>query len=314
MNSAKLIYSNKFEIFLGVSLAFHLGVVGYWSLSSEQANTGHSRSVVMVLASVAGNAEAISTDPLSDIPTDQADPLPAQEAFDITPEIIEQSMNPQHSDPVAIVESQHIPPELIQENAVIQQISALSVEDSSIDMPEVTQPSTTLQAITPPGSIVAKAPKTKTKAKVVTKQERVDRPAQPTSTKLATLAVPSSQTSRRSTQASHVLEPSIPGHKNSDTEEKDLALLSAMLHEQIVHQRRYPVMAKRQRREGVATVRFDLFPDGDLLAVNLVQSSGYRALDYAAIQAVKRVSPFHPASDYLTHAREFNVNVVFKLK
>jgi TonB family protein len=325
MNSAKHIYSSKFEIFLGVSLALHLALLGYWPLNSEQSNAGSSRSVVMVLASVAGNEATISTDPFSAIPTDQADPVPMQESFDITPEILEPNTNIQHIDPVAILEPQNIPPELIQANAVVQQISALSVEDSSVDMPEVTQPVTTIQASTPPPKPkIAKASKVVTKSKVVAKlespttprdQKSLDSPIQPVTTKLATTPPgQSSQANPHSIQASLGQEQSIAGQENSNSEEKDLALLSAMLHEQIVHNRRYPVMAKRQRREGVATIRFDLFPDGDLLAVNVVQSSGYQMLDDAAIKAVKRVSPFRPASDYLTQAREFNVNVVFKLR
>ncbi len=312
MRNAKLIYSNKLEIFLGVSLALHLAVLGYWPLSAEQSNSGGSRSVVMVLGSISGISASIPTEAVSDVPTEQVDPIPIQESFDIVPEILESNAMTQRDDTVTVVESQMIAPEIIQANAVIQHISALSVENSSIDMPQVTQPAATIQTTTPPSPRVKKVSKPKTKPKV---QELVDTSTQPVTAKLAmTPSGTSSQSSQHSTQASQAQEQSIPGLEGSNTEEKDLALLSAMLHEQIVHQRRYPVMAKRQRREGIATVRFDLFPDGDLLAVNLVHSSGYRALDHAAIQAVKRVSPFRPAGNYLTHAREFNVNVVFKLR
>jgi len=94
----------------------------------------------------------------------------------------------------------------------------------------------------------------------------------------------------------------------------DLSRLIALLHTQILQHRRYPVMARRQRREGVATIRFDLYPSGELQDVRLDHSSGYQALDRAALQAVERIAPLSQARDFLSQARNFSVNVVFKLR
>ena len=94
----------------------------------------------------------------------------------------------------------------------------------------------------------------------------------------------------------------------------DLSRLSALLHQEILQHQRYPAMARRQRREGVATIRFQLYPNGELQAVSLGNSSGYKALDSAALRAVKHVSPFPQAGEYLSHAQEFSVNVIFNLR
>ena len=56
----------------------------------------------------------------------------------------------------------------------------------------------------------------------------------------------------------------------------------------------YPIDALRNGESGTALVRVHVGPDGVPYAVDLVQSSGSRALDRAASEAVKRWR-FHPA-------------------
>jgi protein TonB len=90
--------------------------------------------------------------------------------------------------------------------------------------------------------------------------------------------------------------------------------LLALLHEEISRHRRYPALARRQQREGTATVRFELEPSGRILDVDVVGSSGFQSLDRAALAAVKEVSPFRPASTYLQAAQRFEVRVVFELE
>lgn len=104
------------------------------------------------------------------------------------------------------------------------------------------------------------------------------------------------------------------GRPAKDSPAPDLTRLSRLLHEQIARHQRYPLLARRQRREGVSMVRFELLPNGELQAVNLVGTSGFKALDTAAMRAVKSVSPFAGARNYLSKAREFSVNVVFRLR
>ena len=94
----------------------------------------------------------------------------------------------------------------------------------------------------------------------------------------------------------------------------DLNALVSLLHEEIARHKRYPALAKRQRREGTATVSFALYPDGAIDDINVVSSSGFRRLDKAALFAVSEVSPFVAAENYLDRARHFRVNIVFSLQ
>ena len=86
-----------------------------------------------------------------------------------------------------------------------------------------------------------------------------------------------------------------------------------LLHRRISDNKVYPYLARRQRREGVATVSFVLHPDGKIENTHLVTSSRAAALDRAALSAVKHIEPFVVAQEYLEHAEEFQVDIEFDL-
>ena len=86
-----------------------------------------------------------------------------------------------------------------------------------------------------------------------------------------------------------------------------------LLHRRISDNKEYPYLARRQRREGVATVAFVLHPDGKIENTRLVTSSRATALDRAALSAVKQIEPFTLAQEYLEHAEEFQVDIEFEL-
>ncbi len=89
--------------------------------------------------------------------------------------------------------------------------------------------------------------------------------------------------------------------------------LLALLHDAISREQRYPLLARRQRREGTATVSFKLSPSGNMDGINIDRSSGFRMLDTAALGAVSRVAPFGPARSFLIETTRFKVNVKFRL-
>ena len=93
----------------------------------------------------------------------------------------------------------------------------------------------------------------------------------------------------------------------------DLSSLLALLHEEITRNRQYPTIAKRQQREGTATVGFALHPNGAIEDLSVVSSSGFGGLDRAALLAVQEVAPFAPAGKYLNRAERFKVSIVFTL-
>jgi protein TonB len=86
-----------------------------------------------------------------------------------------------------------------------------------------------------------------------------------------------------------------------------------LLHARISEAKQYPYIARRQRREGVATVGFVLHPDGSIEDAHLVASSRASSLDRAALSAVHRIEPFKPAITYLDRPEAFKVDVVFDL-
>ena len=94
----------------------------------------------------------------------------------------------------------------------------------------------------------------------------------------------------------------------------DFNALIALLHDEIARNKHYPALARRQHREGTATVSFALYPDGVIEDIKVVSSSGYGRLDKAASSAVSESSPFGPATHYLQRTRHFRVDVVFSLK
>jgi protein TonB len=101
--------------------------------------------------------------------------------------------------------------------------------------------------------------------------------------------------------------------RSTNAAQQQLSML-ALLHDSISSNKEYPYLARRQRREGVATVGFILHPDGSIEDAHLVASSHADTLDRAALSAVKRIEPFAPAQDYLDHAAAFKIDVVFNLQ
>ena len=100
--------------------------------------------------------------------------------------------------------------------------------------------------------------------------------------------------------------------QSTNASQRQHAILE-LLHRRISDNKVYPYLARRQRREGVATVAFVLHPDGKIENTHLVTSSRAAVLDRAALSAVKHIEPFVVAQDYLQHAEEFQVDIEFDL-
>lgn len=71
----------------------------------------------------------------------------------------------------------------------------------------------------------------------------------------------------------------------------DYGWLASVLHERIQALRRYPAEARRQHWEGRVVVRAVVQEDGEVVDVQVVQSSGYSVLDEDALNVLRRVSP-----------------------
>lgn len=72
----------------------------------------------------------------------------------------------------------------------------------------------------------------------------------------------------------------------------DLSHVFDALRERIVQKRVYPPVARKRGYEGTVVVLITLDAGGDLSALVVAESSGYKVLDKAAVALIKRVLPY----------------------
>ena len=77
----------------------------------------------------------------------------------------------------------------------------------------------------------------------------------------------------------------------------------------------YPRLARRLGEEGRAVVGFVIQRDGTLTDLRIVESSGHRRLDEAALETVRRVAPVEPIPDVIGRAQwPISVPIAFSLR
>jgi TonB family protein len=100
--------------------------------------------------------------------------------------------------------------------------------------------------------------------------------------------------------------------------EEELGLLkkefSISIWQKIAEAKYYPRVAQKQRLEGKPVIEFQVGRNGDLLGYSIAVASPYEILDQAAIEAVKKASPYPkiPKSLKLNTLR-FKLPIAFKL-
>jgi protein TonB len=117
---------------------------------------------------------------------------------------------------------------------------------------------------------------------------------------------------RQEMSSEHRDEGAAPMLQSSNASQQQHTILE-LLHRRISDNKEYPYLARRQRREGVATVAFVLHPDGRIENAHLVASSHARTLDRAALSAVRQIEPFIAAKEYLERSETFQVDIEFDL-
>lgn len=87
-----------------------------------------------------------------------------------------------------------------------------------------------------------------------------------------------------------------------------------MVRLRIESHKRYPNAAKRRQIEGQVTVRFAIEPDGRISSLKIVKSTRHRALDQAALSAVKEASPFpKPPKNLFKRSIPLEITIMFEL-
>jgi protein TonB len=76
----------------------------------------------------------------------------------------------------------------------------------------------------------------------------------------------------------------------------------------------YPMGSRRRGEEGKVVVRFIVQKNGELTDLTIVESSGSRRLDAAALKTLRRVTPFRPIPDALNRDQwPISVPIAFSL-
>lgn len=78
--------------------------------------------------------------------------------------------------------------------------------------------------------------------------------------------------------------------------------------------KRYPLMARKGRKEGQVRVGFTLHNDGNLKTAQVVQSCGHRLLDRAALKAVKAVDCYPEIPEVIDPDTQFEIDISFTLE
>lgn len=92
-----------------------------------------------------------------------------------------------------------------------------------------------------------------------------------------------------------------------------IANYSNQIRERIDKVKRYPMMARKAGKQGSVVVEFSVDRNGKLLSSQIAKSCGIKQLDRAAINALKRASPFTPLPESLASPHVFNLQINFFL-
>ncbi|MEW6594574.1 MAG: TonB family protein [Thermodesulfobacteriota bacterium] len=107
---------------------------------------------------------------------------------------------------------------------------------------------------------------------------------------------------------------SVAGHEEFEPSAQQEADYLALVRQAVERHKQYPLMARRQGRQGTAVVRLKINPSGALKDAHIVSSSGHAVLDQAAQDAVYAAAPFPaPAAHNLKKVR-CDIPISFSIK
>lgn len=98
-----------------------------------------------------------------------------------------------------------------------------------------------------------------------------------------------------------------------DTEDQRYVSFARAIKERIARQWKYPPDARSNLIEGRLKVLFSLTRTGGLSRVQVVEPSGFPALDQEAVRAVRAASPYPPFPEHVTVGR-LNIDAKFEYR
>ncbi|MBU0569016.1 energy transducer TonB [bacterium] len=102
--------------------------------------------------------------------------------------------------------------------------------------------------------------------------------------------------------------------KQQDISSSRLLTYQKKVRGKIEQMKLYPLMARRNGIEGQVIVQFTILSNGSVTTIENINSSGNKILDKAAMNAVKRASPFpHIPEDIAEKGLQMRINIAFRL-
>ena len=281
------------------SLVVHAAIVAAAALSlGAPQPTGEPNAIAVELVASAGEAPAPTTDPdlaqATLAPRDDANPADATPS---PPPVAAEPAKAPDADASAASKAadatQSPPPDAANETAPAP--PAAPARDPATDEAPA--------AASPPPQAAARPPEADFAARPTAPRVEAKPPVPPPTAARATARLrPSSPTT-----GAHTASAPPPTRGAADNAAYRNALLA-----KIWGAARYPEAARERGATGVATVRFALDGGGAVTLADLAQSSGDRALDDAALAAVRRASPLPaPPTDA---PRAYSAPIRFELR
>lgn len=144
-------------------------------------------------------------------------------------------------------------------------------------------------------------------------QRRTQRQAPPGSEPLANLNVPDIDHSRSLQPPQPAVAMAAPSPARVDGPAVSAGVILA-IRQQLARYQAYPASARRRGLEGAATVRFVISRGGELMDAELLQSSGSRHLDQAAMKLVSDAAPYPPLPGVIGASRlEVKIPIEYRL-
>ncbi len=269
-----MISARHWLIASGLAVSVHAGVffaVFYNPISEEGSQGVGSQGIEFGLGMAGDLGVAVQTtesqedvkeieEPIEDI-EEELEPEPIEEAEVVKPEPI--------VEPEVIEEAEIIEPEIVEPEPIeVKQVSPIEVKQPDpkpkvVEKPKVVKPPEPIKE----KPVVKEAPKTVTAPK-----------AKPTS-----VASPSVANQKATTGTAN----SASNGGNLGAKASYLTQLASIL----ARNKKYPRASRRRSEEGVVTLTFVVHKDGKVTGASITKSSGYKRLDKAVLDMIKRSTP-----------------------
>ncbi len=99
-----------------------------------------------------------------------------------------------------------------------------------------------------------------------------------------------------------------------DERKKSLLQYQDSIKQKIQKNKKYPRWALRAKHQGIVRIAFEVLSSGNVNNLSLLESSGFKELDEAALKAIKKATPFAVFPEIFQADKiQIQIDIVFKL-